>query len=271
MRNGMAIRMTGPSGRIGMMRLVYSNHEGKGGDQDFLPVSPEDDPVVVKIEAADNVNALKDIIVRQQSEISLLKQMVNRLNHKNTVSIVHIDRVEHLHTSLNEVLSGNVRFSYKALARENRKKSALAAAMEIINTAKINLIFVEIHNGSKLDLNKLRKWLEENFVHRVVCNYDWFALWRYLKDHDLIRKDRYEVTDFVKQMRCWYPEAKLEKVEEAINLYKSGYLGDTPFNLWDERVFMQKKNTKQSIKGFRRLHILCDDLNLYLNLDEMTV
>ena len=269
MRNGMAIRMTGPSGRIGMMRLVYSNHEGKGGDQDFLPVSPEDDPVVVKIEAADNVNALKDIIVRQQSEISLLKQMVNRLNHKNTVSIVHIDRVEHLHTSLNEILSGNVRFSYKALARENRKKSAFAAAMEIVNSAKTNLIFVGMHKGSKLDLDKLREWLEENFVSRVVRYYDWFALWRFLKDHEIIRKDRYEVTAFVKQMRCWYPEAKLEKAEEAVNLYKSGYLGDTPFRLWDEQVFEQKKNTKQSIKGFRRLYSLCADLELYLKLHEM--
>lgn len=267
----MAIRMVNPSGRIGMMRLVYSNLEGKGGGPEFLPASPEKDPVIIKIEKAKNTNALKDIIIRQQSEISSLKQLIARLERRNTVSIVHIDKVEHLHTSLNEIMEGKVRLSYKALARESNKKRALETAMEIINTAKINLIFVEIHNGSKLNLNKLREWLEENFVHRVVCNYDWFALWRYLKDHNLIRKDRYEVTDFVKQMRCWYPEAKLEKVEEAINLYKSGYLGDTPFNLWDERVFMQKKNTKQSIKGFRRLHSLCDDLNLYLNLDEMTV
>ena len=267
----MAIRMVNPSGRIGMMRLVCSYQEGKGGGPEFSPASPETDSVIVKIEKAKNVNALKDIITRQQSEISSLKQIIARLERRNTVSIVHINKVEHLHTSLNEIMTGKVQFSYKALAKEGRKKGALETAMELINTVEINLIFETIHNGSKLDLNKLREWLEKNFVHRVVYNYDWFALWRYLKDHNLIRIDRYEVTDFVKQMRCWYPKAKLDKVEEAVNLYKSGYLGDTPFNLWDERVFMQKKNTKQSIKGFRRLHSLCDDLNLYLNLDEMTV
>ena len=268
MRSGMAISMLSPSGRISTMRVAYSHNEGKGGTPTISPVSPKNDPVVITIEKAKDIKALKKIITKQQSEIVLLKQTIEKLKHRNMVSIVHINKVEHLHTSMHEILSDNIRLSYKALERKGVKKNALETAKMIIESAKTNIIFVETYKGSALNLDELREWLETNFVNRVVHNYDWFALWRYLKDHNLLRKDRYEITDFVKQLRCWYPEAKLEKVEEAINLYKSGYLGDTPFKLWDEGVFMKKKNTKQSIKGFQKLHSLCTDLELYLNLDE---
>ena len=107
-----------------------------------------------------------------------------------------------------------------------------------------------------LGMSLLLKWIKVNFLPLVIQKYDWFALWRFLKDKDLLRETK--VSRFVNQMTSWFPSVNIPAQEDAINLYKRGYLGDHPYNEWNKDLFLEKRNTKkQSEEGFDRLLGIC--------------
>ena len=111
----------------------------------------------------------------------------------------------------------------------------------------------------QLSMSLLLKWIKANFLPKVSKKYDWFALWRFLKDKNLLSDPK--VTSFVKQMNSWFPSEIIPAVADAINDYKNGYLGDHPYYEWNRLVFLEKRpNTKQTEDSFKRLSSLCYDL-----------
>lgn len=123
-----------------------------------------------------------------------------------------------------------------------------------------NLIFRRYRDGRAVDMEKLRLWIDDNFVCRVNFSYEWLALWRILVDEGFIDSGRTKASEFERQMRGWYPQAPCPCDSGALRLYRYGYLGDKPFRAWDEEEFRLKMQKKQTVKGFRRLYGLCTDL-----------
>lgn len=123
-----------------------------------------------------------------------------------------------------------------------------------------NVIFRRNHNGRQLDMPQLRDWIAVNFVPHLTAKYEWFALWRILMDEGLIACDQTGVAKFARQMNSWFPDAAVTCAAAAVNLYKSGYLGSTPYRNWQRALFRNEKKDKQSMDGYQRLYRLCSEL-----------
>lgn len=126
---------------------------------------------------------------------------------------------------------------------------------------KTTFIDPETHRERELQMESLHRWIGEHFVSRVTAKYEWFALWRVLYDKKLIEGSRAMTSKFANQMNDWYPEAEHRCDEGAVNRFRSGYLGQTPFSLWNENAYLSKLSGKQSYSAFRHLYGLCEDLN----------
>ena len=130
----------------------------------------------------------------------------------------------------------------------------------------INTIFLEsivdstTHQTRQLQLAKLHRWIGERFVNRLSARYEWFALWRILYDKKLIAGTRAMTSKFVRQMNNWYGKAPYPCVESEVNRFRNGYLGQTPFTLWDEQTYLRQIQGKQSYNAFKQLYDLCNDL-----------
>lgn len=124
-----------------------------------------------------------------------------------------------------------------------------------------NIIFKRYIDGKPVDLVSLRRWLYEHGIKRINKKYELFALWRFLKDKGLLDGSQLTTPNFLEQMTVWYPDEKAQYSGDEINLYKRGYLGDTPFYSWDRKKFREKRSYKQSMKGFDCLYAICQDLN----------
>ena len=130
-----------------------------------------------------------------------------------------------------------------------------------------NIIFrVNIPEG-ELDMQKLRQWINDYFIKRYTYQYDWFGLWRVLKDKGLIRNTQVSTRSFVKQMSRWFPDMAGTCKDGSINLYRSGYLGKTEFCAWNQALFEDQMKEKQRLDGFTRLKELCGDLYVCLKKD----
>ena len=130
-----------------------------------------------------------------------------------------------------------------------------------------NMIFVStftyrLPDGERefrLSMSLLLKWIKANFLPKLNKKYDWFALWRFLKDKKLLSDTK--VSRFVEQMNLWFPSEEIPAAADAINLYKNGYLGDHPYLEWNVEEFINKRpSTKQTEDGFDRLVSLCFNL-----------
>jgi len=127
-----------------------------------------------------------------------------------------------------------------------------------------NMIFRTQFNDQELDLQKLWHWINNHFMKRLTYKYDWFALWRILKDKGLIRNRMVSTRDFVKQMTAWFVNQAQECIcnDGNVNLYRSGYLGKTEYSNWCREKFEEQldKKPKQRIEGFDRLSDLCAEM-----------
>lgn len=133
-----------------------------------------------------------------------------------------------------------------------------------------NDIFKTAFNEGELDLVKLWLWIDANFLKRLANQYDWMALWRVLTDKHLIRNSRQTTKAFVTQMEAWFVEPPQKCNAGSINLYRSGYLGETPNCDWNEETFERRMKNKQRMEGFRRLNDLCHDLMKELDMKKLT-
>ena len=221
----------------------------------------------------DEMMELKEVVKLQSAEITRLKEMIaNHVvdNSRHGVVIRNVERLTVVTTDSNwaEVLKRIcVEQKVTFISDENMKSSPND------NTPKVeapltNYIFKEKQDDGCLHLRELRYWIGDHFARYVEAKYEWFALWRVLKDKGLLKRDQQKMTDFVKQMHEWYPSDSFNGVEEAINLYKSGYLGITPFKRWDDDRFRKYKKARQSMNGYYRLFRLCSDLMDDLNVDK---
>lgn len=133
---------------------------------------------------------------------------------------------------------------------------------------KSSVIDPDTHQQRELQLVRLYNWIGEHFVSRLSARYEWFALWRMLYDKKLIEGTRAMKSKFAKQMNDWYPEAPYPCIEGEVNRFRNGYLGQTPFSLWDENAYLSKLHGKQSYSAFRQLYDLCEDLKNTLETDD---
>ncbi len=131
-----------------------------------------------------------------------------------------------------------------------------------------NIIFRTHYRGREIDHKKLWDWINEYFLKRLTYKYDWFALWRILKDSGLIQNSKTSTSDFVRQMNIWYRDVHTECVcnEGNVNLYRSGYLGKTEYKYWRKADFLEQMKPKQREEGFDRLNDLCVYLSENLNI-----
>ena len=133
---------------------------------------------------------------------------------------------------------------------------------------KSSVIDPDTHQQRELQLVRLHNWIGEHFVSRLTARYEWFALWRMLYDKKLIEGTRAMTSKFAMQMNDWYPDAPYPCIEGEVNRFRSGYLGQTPFSLWDENAYLSKLHGKQSYSAFRQLYDLCEDLKNTLKTDD---
>lgn len=133
---------------------------------------------------------------------------------------------------------------------------------------KSSVIDPGTHQQRELQLVRLYNWIGEHFVSRLSARYEWFALWRMLYDKKLIEGTRAMTSKFAKQMNDWYPDAPYPCIEGEVNRFRNGYLGQTPFSLWDENAYLSKLHGKQSYSAFRQLYDLCEDLKNTLETDD---
>ena len=231
-------------------------------------------------------NRLKEKVKEQETEIGGLKKKVEELDvlirQKQDIQVVLVDptgKLAKLHLegmktpgSLYDFLSG---LGMETKIEETRACDTERAEPAVNNEepakpVERNYIFKQNYlNGLTLNLVELKKRIKEKFFDDVCAKYDWFALWRILKDHDFLRD--YKSSTFVKQMELWFGEEKLNGVAAAMNIYRSGYLGNYSFKEWEKGAFLKKMKGKQSEDGYNRLSSLCGYLEKELDLASFLV
>ena len=70
-------------------------------------------------------------------------------------------------------------------------------------------------------------------------------------------------------MACRKWQVRIKCDAGSINLYRSGYLGDTCSSDWEEETFERRMKNKQRMEGFRRLNDLCHDLMTKLDMKKL--
>lgn len=109
-------------------------------------------------------------------------------------------------------------------------------------------------------LGKMWEWIRDHFLPAHKFDYDWFALLRYLADTNRLGKGiETSNAEFTKQMNEWFPSYKCKPYD--VKLYRSGYLGKTPYLIWNKAIFLQQKSSNQKEEGFIHLN---DIINRHL-------
>lgn len=126
-------------------------------------------------------------------------------------------------------------------------------------------IFRYAVEGHAVDPVKLYKWINTHFVPRITKAYEWFALWRVLRDKKLFEEGQDKAQGFADQMNSWFPDAAVHCSAGEVNRFKRGYLGSTPHALWEKGAFLRSKEDKQTIDGYNNLDKLCTILEESFN------
>jgi hypothetical protein len=113
-----------------------------------------------------------------------------------------------------------------------------------------NYIFREKED---LKLKLMWEWIRDHFLPAHKYDYDWFALLRYLADNNKLERGM-ETSNalFAKQMKDWFPSYKCKSYD--VKLYRTGYLGNTPYRIWNKANFLQQKGSNQKVEGFIHLN-----------------
>lgn len=121
-------------------------------------------------------------------------------------------------------------------------------------------IFRYTVDGHAVDQVKFYKWINTHFVPRITKAYEWFALWRVLRDKKLFEEGQDKAQGFADQMNSWFPDAAVHCSAGEVNRFKRGYLGSTPHTLWEKGAFLRSKEEKQTTDGYNNLDKLCSTL-----------
>ena len=268
---------------------LRSQNGGGGGSSvniNLVPTSSQKPakPLKKKNVSLFTFNRLKKKVQKQELEISLFKKRLEGLDFQNRqkqdVQVVLIDptgRCSKLHLEAQKVPDNFYDFLNRlGIDKEKIQKTKSASAETLVKDEKPakavqrNYVFKEkCFNGLSLDLDKLHNWVEKFFLPNVCAKYDWFALWRILQEKDFLRD--HKTSTFVRQLTFWFGEEQMKGVAAAINLYRSGYLGNYPHHKWDGGEFLRLMKGKQSEEGFNRLQALCIELHDELDIADFHV
>jgi hypothetical protein len=271
--------------RYGARTIVMEPRHGlpfsyrMGADEGIGLSGPStDEPELIQISVTE-FRSLKDKVKKQDKELTSLKKKVDELfaisHRKQDIQVVVFDpsgRFSKLQLEAQKTPDNFYDF-LKRMEWLRKKDAADRNPVEEHTEGKkeekteekketaYNLVFKKRDfNGLCLDFEKLRDWIENNFVPNICAKYDWFALWRILKDHGFLKDNK--TSTFVGQMKLWFGDEQMKGVAAAINLYRSGYLGNYPFEEWKKGAFLEKRGigSKQSEDGYTRLCSICLEL-----------
>lgn len=243
-------------------------------------------PIEIQPTDSEYIRILKETVNQQSAEIEWLEEEIRKAAGLSKKNVIIIKNIEHLTIEASEYEHWNraiknkmnrrrtVSFNKEPAEKNEETEIKVEPTQETIEateeTEPQNYIFNENQDYGLLDLRALRKWIKDHFIHHVKAKYEWFALWRVLKDNKLLVNGRTKATDYVRQMKEWYPNESFDGVEDAINIYKSGYLGEKSFQKWDDDQFRKYRKAKQAVSGYSRLYRLCMDLNEELKIEKLT-
>lgn len=133
-------------------------------------------------------------------------------------------------------------------------------------TNLVNYIF-----NKKVDLKRMWEWIRDHFLPSHVHDYDWFALLRFLADNQMLAKGMNTSNPyFAKQMAEWFPSYGC--TANNVKIYRTGYLGDTPYKQWNKARFSIELRSNQKIDGFNHLDRLCNTvLTLACETDDLSL
>ena len=233
-------------------------------------------------------NLLKRRLEKQNAEINKLRNNINRLlaasRQRPSIQVVLVDfdqrgRFKKLNIEEQKVPDSFYNFlknpesdSEKVEKTETSPATTKASTQpeELEKSEKHvqnDIVFKQIYfNGLSLNMGRMETWIKDHFLINVCAKYDWFALWRIMQEKGFLKD--YKTSKFVEQMELWFGKEQMKGVAAAINLYRSGYLGNYHHDKWDYNEFAKGMKGKQSKDGFNRLLALCMELNETLNIDD---
>lgn len=146
---------------------------------------------------------------------------------------------------------------------ENLKDNFKEPLLNIVLKNEINVRITkdnrEINIPCNIDTNKVRTWIEENFLNteRNRKYFEWYAIWKFFFDHKLLNNKK--IIDFARQMINWFPNIlKTSKENLAANIrFYDRLIGEELFKNWNKLQIINKiydSNTSGvSEEGFKTI------------------
>ena len=146
---------------------------------------------------------------------------------------------------------------------ENLKDNFKEPLLNIVLKNEINVRITkdnrEINIPCNIDTNKVRTWIEENFLNteRNRKYFEWYAIWKFFFDHKLLNNKK--IIHFARQMINWFPNIlKTSKEKFAANIrFYDRLIGDELFENWNKLQIINKiydSNTSGvSEEGFKTI------------------
>ena len=133
-------------------------------------------------------------------------------------------------------------------------------------TYLVNYIF-----DKRVNLKRMWEWIRAHFLPIHRYGYDWFALLRFLADNQMLEKGMNTSNpDFAKQMTEWFPS--YDCTDNNVKIYRTGYLGATPYKQWVKARFTNVQRSNQKVEGFNHLDRICNcELSLACQEDDLTL
>lgn len=146
---------------------------------------------------------------------------------------------------------------------ENLKDNFKEPLLNIVLKNEINVRITkdnrEINIPCNIDTNKVRTWIEENFLNteRNRKYFEWYAIWKFFFDYKLLNNKK--IIDFARQMINWFPNIlKTSKENLAANIrFYDRLIGEELFKNWNKLQIINKiydSNTSGvSEEGFKTI------------------
>ncbi len=232
---------------IGIMALCLYLMWDKMKQQLIARMKPGQTPFKTAMEK------LMHMMIKERDwKINQQKKEISKLEKSKVVHITHIDHVESYFGS------PAASTTQSDAVAETEQQQVSDNSDEVLHE---NLVFKKFVDGKPLNIEALFCWISLSFLPRLNANYEWFALYRVLRDMNLFESGMNKISKFAEQMNLWFPDAPYPCVAGEVRRYNKGYLGDEPFEKWDRKVFRARMEDKQSMDGFERLVELCGMLS----------
>lgn len=199
--------------------------------------------------------SLQRMFDEKERKIQQQKDEIAKLEESKVVNITHIEHVQSYFSTPAASSSQS-----DVVIEANDEDVSGKDYEDSTGTRHKNLIFKKFMDGKPLNIDALFDWIEQSFLPRLNANYEWFALYRVLRDMNLFESGMNKISKYADQMNRWFPDAPYPCVAGEVRRYNKGYLGDEPFEKWDRKVFRARMEDKQSMDGFERLTELCSML-----------